>query len=82
LIVPGLKMGNKGFEAALAAVEMASLKQAISHQPLRLAAQGRLRTAVSKKQVPPSGRNDKQKSGVTKSSSKCEDQAQIIPPVQ
>ena len=26
----GLKMGNKGFEAALAAVEMASLKQAIS----------------------------------------------------
>jgi 6,7-dimethyl-8-ribityllumazine synthase len=57
----GLKMGNKGFEAALAAVEMASLKQAISHQPLRLAAQGRLRTAVSKKQVPPSGRNDKPK---------------------
>jgi 6,7-dimethyl-8-ribityllumazine synthase len=29
----GLKMGNKGFEAALAAVEMASLKQAISSQP-------------------------------------------------
>ena len=29
----GLKMGNKGFEAALAAVEMASLKQAISRQP-------------------------------------------------
>ena len=28
----GLKMGNKGFEAALAAVEMASLKQAISRQ--------------------------------------------------
>jgi 6,7-dimethyl-8-ribityllumazine synthase len=26
----GLKMGNKGFEAALAAVEMASLKKAIS----------------------------------------------------
>ncbi len=26
----GLKMGNKGFEAALAAVEMACLKQAIS----------------------------------------------------
>src|ERR1700726_4729751 len=34
----GLKMGNKGFEAALAAVEMASLKQAISSQ----------RSAVSK----------------------------------
>lgn len=29
----GLKTGNKGFEAALAAVEMASLKQAISRQP-------------------------------------------------
>ena len=28
----GLKMGNKGFEAALAAVEMASLKRAISRQ--------------------------------------------------
>jgi len=28
----GLKMGNKGFEAALAAVEMASLKKAISPQ--------------------------------------------------
>lgn len=28
----GLKMGNKGFEAALAAVEMASLKQAVGRQ--------------------------------------------------
>lgn len=28
----GLKMGNKGFEAALAAVEMANLKTAISRQ--------------------------------------------------
>jgi 6,7-dimethyl-8-ribityllumazine synthase len=28
----GLKMGNKGFEAALAAVEMANLKQALSSQ--------------------------------------------------
>jgi 6,7-dimethyl-8-ribityllumazine synthase len=45
----GLKMGNKGFEAALAAVEMASLKEAISHQP----------SAVSKKQVPRFARNDK-----------------------
>jgi 6,7-dimethyl-8-ribityllumazine synthase len=36
----GLKMGNKGFEAALAAVEMASLKAAVSLQP----------SAVSKKQ--------------------------------
>ncbi len=29
----GLKMGNKGLEAALAAVEMANLKSAISRQP-------------------------------------------------
>ena len=29
----GLKMGNKGFEAALAAIEMANLKRAISPQP-------------------------------------------------
>ncbi len=29
----GLKMGNKGFEAALAAVEMASLERAIGRQP-------------------------------------------------
>jgi len=36
----GLKMGNKGFEAALAAVEMASLKDAVSSQP----------SAISKKQ--------------------------------
>ena len=51
----GLKMGNKGFEAALAAVEMASLREAISGQ----------RSAASKKQVPPprsaSRRNDKPK---------------------
>ena len=49
----GLKMGNKGFEAALAAVEMASLKAAIGSQPL----------AISKKQAPllraASVRNDK-----------------------
>src|SRR5213079_743021 len=54
----GLKMGNKGFEAALAAAEMANLKKAISHQPLRLTAQGRLRTALSKKQIPRSARDD------------------------
>ena len=29
----GMKMGNKGFEAALAAVEMANLKRAVSSQP-------------------------------------------------
>lgn len=44
----GLKMGNKGFEVALAAVEMASLREAISRQP----------SAISKKQVPRSARND------------------------
>jgi 6,7-dimethyl-8-ribityllumazine synthase len=38
----GLKMGNKGFEAALAAVEMASLKTALSSQS----------SASSKKQAP------------------------------
>jgi 6,7-dimethyl-8-ribityllumazine synthase len=47
----GLKMGNKGFEAAMAAVEMASLKTAISRQPF----------AVSEKQVPRVARNDKAK---------------------
>jgi 6,7-dimethyl-8-ribityllumazine synthase len=45
----GLKMGNKGFEAALAAVEMASLGQAISSQP----------SAASKKQIPRPAQNDK-----------------------
>jgi 6,7-dimethyl-8-ribityllumazine synthase len=49
----GLKMGNKGFEAALAAVEMASLKAAISSQP----------SAVGQKQTPSARsarrRNDK-----------------------
>jgi 6,7-dimethyl-8-ribityllumazine synthase len=51
----GLKMGNKGFEAAQAAVEMASLKEAISNQP----------SALSETQVPPARsanrRNDKPK---------------------
>src|SRR5213078_4657748 len=37
----GLKMGNKGFEAALAAVEMASLRAVVSQQP----------STVGKKQV-------------------------------
>ena len=44
----GLKMGNKGFEAAMAAVEMATLKTAISHQPL----------AISLEQIPRAARND------------------------
>lgn len=46
----GLKMGNKGFEAALAAVEMANLKKAISRQPsaVRKAAIGHQSSALSK----------------------------------
>jgi 6,7-dimethyl-8-ribityllumazine synthase len=47
----GMKMGNKGFEAALAAVEMAALKEAISRQL----------SAVSEKQIPRFARNDKPK---------------------
>jgi len=47
----GLKMGNKGLEAALAAVEMASLSKAISPQ----------RSAASKTKVPRSARNDNSK---------------------
>ncbi len=42
----GLKMGNKGFEAALAAVEMANLKTAVSRQP----------SAVSKSTAKPTSR--------------------------
>jgi 6,7-dimethyl-8-ribityllumazine synthase len=50
----GLKMGNKGFEAALAAVEMVSLKSAISPQPSDVSkakdkTKARVRTASSKK---------------------------------
>ena len=51
----GLKMGNKGFEAALAAVEMASLNGAIG---LRASGFGKIAhrrqpSTVSQKQVPP-----------------------------
>ena len=50
----GLKMGNKGFEAALAAVEMATLKSAIGRQAARGSGD-----AAGKKRVPRSARNDK-----------------------
>jgi 6,7-dimethyl-8-ribityllumazine synthase len=40
----GLKMGNKGFEAALAAVEMVSLQNAVSAKL----------SGVGKKRIPPS----------------------------
>ena len=55
----GLKMGNKGFEAALAAVEMASLKQAIG---LRTPDSGKQSSAAGQKQIPRVARNDKSKS--------------------
>ena len=42
----GLKMGNKGFEAALAAVEMANLKKAISRQPSALS-KGKTKSRIS-----------------------------------
>ncbi len=50
----GLKMGNKGFEAALAAVEMVSLKSVISRRPsavskARNRTKAGARTAPSKK---------------------------------
>jgi len=52
----GLKMGNKGFEAALAAVEMASLQQVVRGQG----------SVARKKRVPRSARNDKRESKNTK----------------
>ena len=61
----GLKMGNKGFEAALAAVEMASLAQAISSQPSAVSEKrnlGRRPSAVGQKQIPGSAGNDQLKS--------------------
>jgi 6,7-dimethyl-8-ribityllumazine synthase len=49
----GLKMGNKGFEAALAAVEMASLKEVVSGQrPVARNIGVSNQTSDSKKQVP------------------------------
>ena len=61
----GLKMGNKGFEAALAAVEMASLTGAIRRPAsgVRNSGVGRQASGVGKKQVlslrSARGRNDK-----------------------
>jgi 6,7-dimethyl-8-ribityllumazine synthase len=61
----GLKMGNKGFEAALAAVEMAGLKAAVG---LRASGFGKAAAGgttggdgsdVSKTKIPRSARNDK-----------------------
>ena len=56
----GLKMGNKGFEAALAAVEMASLRATIGLQVSGVRKVLNTQPAAfSKKQIPASGRNDK-----------------------
>jgi 6,7-dimethyl-8-ribityllumazine synthase len=56
----GLKMGNKGFEAALAAVEMASLRAAIGLQALGVSkALSTPHAAFRKRPIPPYGRNDK-----------------------
>ena len=53
----GLKMGNKGFEAALAAVEMASLGRAISSQPSALSRKrGPARAQSSRKATKNKGR--------------------------
>ena len=43
----GLKMGNKGFEAALAAVEMANLKTAVAGRRSSVVGKGGLRSQVS-----------------------------------
>ena len=69
----GLKMGNKGFDAALAAVEMASLKEAIGllASGTSETAASRQPSAASRKQIPPSRsasrRNDKSKNKPAKS---------------
>ncbi len=57
----GLKMGNKGFEAALAAVEMASLTAGIRlpASGSRLSVASRRLSDDSKKQIPRFARNDK-----------------------
>jgi len=68
----GLKMGNKGFEAALAAVEMASLNKGVRGQGsgVRKAAVSRQPSAVSKKQIPPSRSTRRRNDKSIKSSSK------------
>jgi 6,7-dimethyl-8-ribityllumazine synthase len=63
----GLKMGNKGFEAALAAVEMASLKKAISRQL----------SAVSKTKISRFARNDKRENRDDKAGSRNHESKKI-----
>ena len=48
----GLKMGNKGFEAALAAIEMASLRSAVSSQPSAISkTKARVAAAKTRKEL-------------------------------
>src|ERR1035441_9658365 len=60
----GLKMGNKGLEAALAAVEMANLQTAISHQPSAVRKTGSRSkvTGVSKGKAIPGSKKRKRRS--------------------
>jgi hypothetical protein len=64
-----LKMGNKGFEAALAAVEMAALKEAISRQS----------SAISEQQIPRSARNENTARGPRPTASRRDDKSKIKP---
>ncbi len=50
----GLKMGNKGFEAALAAVEMANLKEAVVSRQSSVVSKSQKRKPKSKKKARPS----------------------------
>ncbi len=63
----GLKMGNKGFEAALAAVEMANLKKVVRSQESGVRKSKRAvssqPSAFSEEQIPRSARNDKTRKG-------------------
>jgi len=54
----GLKMGNKGFEAALAAVEMANLKSVVGpFAPLRASSERSLVVGKTKRVAAPSSKN-------------------------
>jgi 6,7-dimethyl-8-ribityllumazine synthase len=67
----GLKMGNKGFEAALAAVEMASLGQAIRSQPSAVKKKttlGAQYLAVTRKRIPSASPAERRLAGSGKSS--------------
>jgi 6,7-dimethyl-8-ribityllumazine synthase len=60
----GLKMGNKGFESAMAAVEMASLNQALSCQPSaisekKLASQKLRAGSPTRSKSPPNDKSSK-----------------------